>query len=148
MTRTFRQLRSTIGNFDIGAGQTNVIRHRAVITVDLRNPDDDPMTAAEQHFADYVEQLATRHGDEVAWERMDKTSVVPFHPGLQDLVATTGDDLGLPCVRTMSGAGHDVVLVAGGNGGISHTPREYSNAACANVTDVLANAALRLADQP
>ena len=97
MTRTFRQLRSTIGNFDIGAGQTNVIRHRAVITVDLRNPDDD---------------------------------------------------LGLSCVRAMSGAGHDVVLVAGGNGGISHTPREYSNAACANVTDVLANAALRLADQP
>jgi hypothetical protein len=40
-------------------------------------------------------------------------------------------------------------FVAGENGGISHTRREYSNpGACANGTDVLANAVLRLADQP
>jgi len=63
-------------------------------------------------------------------------------------------------VRAMSGAGHDaqeisaicptaMVFVAGENGGISHTPREYSTpGACANRTDVLANAVLRLADQP
>jgi diaminopropionate ammonia-lyase len=38
---------------------------------------------------------------------------------------------------------------AGENGGISHTPHEYSSpGACANGTDVLANAVLRLADQP
>jgi N-carbamoyl-L-amino-acid hydrolase len=60
----------------------------------------------------------------------------------------------------MSGAGHDaqeiaaicptaMVFVAGQNGGISHTPREYSTPdACANGTDVLANAVLRLAGQP
>jgi len=65
----------------------------------------------------------------------------------RQLCATTADHLGLPGVRAMSGAGHDaqeifaicptaVVFVAGENGGISHTPREYSNAA------------LRLADQP
>jgi acetylornithine deacetylase/succinyl-diaminopimelate desuccinylase-like protein len=75
-------------------------------------------------------------------------------------LAATADDLGLPYVRTMSGAGHDaqeisaicptaMVFVAGENGGISHTPREYSNPiACANGTDVLANAVLRLADLP
>lgn len=38
---------------------------------------------------------------------------------------------------------------AGEYDGISHTPREYSNPdACANGTDVLANAVWRLADQP
>ena len=42
-----------------------------------------------------------------------------------------------------------VVFVAGENGGISQTTRGYSNpGACANGTDVLANAVLRLADQP
>jgi N-carbamoyl-L-amino-acid hydrolase len=68
--------------------------------------------------------------------------------------------LGLPYVRTMSGAGHDaqeiaamcptaMVFVAEENGGISHTPREYSNPAdCGNGTDVLANAVIRLANQP
>jgi beta-ureidopropionase / N-carbamoyl-L-amino-acid hydrolase len=156
----FGQLRATVGNFDIGEGQTNVIPHEATLTIDLRNPDNDHMTAAEQHLAGYVDELAAHHGVQVAWERMAKTAVVPFHPGIQDLLAATADDLGLPYVRTMSGAGHDaqeisaicptaMVFVAGENGGISHPPCEYSNPdACGNGTDVLANAVLRLADQP
>jgi N-carbamoyl-L-amino-acid hydrolase len=42
-----------------------------------------------------------------------------------------------------------MVFVAGEHGGISHTPREYSTPdACGNGIDVLANAVLRLADQP
>ena len=61
---------------------------------------------------------------------------------------------------TMSGAGHDaqeiaaicptaMVFVAGEYGGISHTPREYSNpTACGNGVDLLANAIYRLASQP
>jgi acetylornithine deacetylase/succinyl-diaminopimelate desuccinylase-like protein len=63
-------------------------------------------------------------------------------------------------VRSMSGAGHDaqeisaicptaMVFVAGENGGISHTPGEYSNPeACGSGIDMLANAVLRLAQQP
>jgi beta-ureidopropionase / N-carbamoyl-L-amino-acid hydrolase len=156
----FGQLRATVGNFDIGGGQTNVIPCQATLTIDLRNPVDALMTAAEQHLARYVDELAARHGVQVGWERMAKTAVVRFDPGIQDLLAATADDLGLPHVRVMSGAGHDaqeisaicptaMVFVAGENGGISHTPREYSNpGACGNGTDVLANAVLRLADQP
>jgi N-carbamoyl-L-amino-acid hydrolase len=155
----FGRLRATVGNFDIGEGQTNVIPHEATITVDLRNPDDDLMTAAEQHLASYVDDLAHTHGTDITWERMAKTAVVSFDAGIQDVLAATADDLGLPYVRAMSGAGHDaqeiaticptaMVFVAGENGGISHTPREYSNPdACGNGTDVLANAVLRLADQ-
>jgi beta-ureidopropionase / N-carbamoyl-L-amino-acid hydrolase len=156
----FGQLRATVGNFDVGAGQTNVIPHRAMITVDLRNPDDGLMTAAEAHLAGYVDQVAALHGVTVEWERMAKTAVVPFDRDVQDLLAQTAEDLGLPYARAMSGAGHDaqeiaaicptaMVFVAGENGGISHTPREYSNPhACGNGTDVLANAVLRLANQP
>jgi beta-ureidopropionase / N-carbamoyl-L-amino-acid hydrolase len=156
----FGQLRATVGTFDMGAGQTNVIPHHAMLTIDLRNPDDDQMTAAEQHLAGYVETLAAEHRVQVNWERMAKTAVVPFRPAIQDLLAQTADDLGLPYVRAMSGAGHDaqeiaaicptaMVFVAGDHGGISHTPREYSNPdACGDGTDVLANAVLRLANQP
>lgn len=155
----FGRLRATVGNFDLGEGQTNVIPHEAAITVDLRNPDDDLMTAAEQHLAAYVTELAERHGVDVTWERMAKTAMVPFDAGIQDVLAETADALGLPYVRAMSGAGHDaqeiaaicptaMVFVAGEHGGISHTPREYSNpGACGNGIDVLANAVLRLADQ-
>jgi N-carbamoyl-L-amino-acid hydrolase len=155
----FGTLRATVGSFDLGPGQTNVIPQHATITVDLRNPDDALMAAAEHHLAGYVEALAARHGVDVGWERMARTDVVRFDPGIQELLAATADDLGLPHVRAMSGAGHDaqeisaicptaMVFVAGENGGISHSPAEYSTpGACGNGTDVLANAVLRLADQ-
>jgi beta-ureidopropionase / N-carbamoyl-L-amino-acid hydrolase len=75
-----------------------------------RYPADNLMTAAEQHLARYVDQVAARHGVRVAWERLAKTPVVPFHPGIQDLLTATADDLGLPYVRATSGAGHDARL--------------------------------------
>ena len=156
----YGQLRATVGSLTVAPGQTNVIPHRATLTVDLRNPDDALMTAAEQHLADHLDALAAEHGVDIAAERMAKTPVVPFDRGIQDVLATTARDLSLPFVRVMSGAGHDaqeiaaicpaaMVFVAGEHGGISHTPREYSNPdACGNGIDVLANAVLGLADQP
>jgi N-carbamoyl-L-amino-acid hydrolase len=141
-------------------GRPTSSRTTPMLTVDLRNPDDDQMTCREEHLAGYVEALAAEHGVAVDWTRMAKTAIVPFDAGVQDLLARTADDLGLPYVRAMSGAGHDaqeiaaicptaMVFVAGEHGGISHTPREYSNPdACADGTDLLANAVLRLAEQP
>lgn len=154
----FGQLRGTVGNFTVQPAQTNVIPSEAVLTVDLRNPDDDLMAAAEKHLADFVDELQGRHGVTATWERMAKTAVVPFHDSVQDVIAASADLLGLPYVRAMSGAGHDaqeiaatcptsMVFVAGEYGGISHTPREYSRPeACGNGIDVLANAVLALAE--
>jgi N-carbamoyl-L-amino-acid hydrolase len=156
----YGSLRATIGNFDIGEGQANVIPHQAVITVDLRNPDDERMTAAEKDLAAFLEALAEARGVTVEWERMAKTAVIPFDATVQDLLAEAAHDLGLPFVRAMSGAGHDaqeiaaifptaMVFARGENGGISHNPREYSTPdACGDGIDVLANAVVRLANQP
>jgi N-carbamoyl-L-amino-acid hydrolase len=156
----YGQLRATVGNLAVAPGQTNVIPHQATLTVDLRNPDDALMAAAERHLGDYLDAIAAEHGVEIVSERMAKTMVVPFDPGIQDVLAGTARDLNLPFVRVMSGAGHDaqemaaicptaMVFVAGEHGGISHTPREYSNPdACGNGIDVLVNAVLRLANQP
>jgi N-carbamoyl-L-amino-acid hydrolase len=154
----FGQLRGTVGNLAVEPAQTNVVPARAVLTVDLRNPDDDSMTAAEKHLAEFVDDLQARHGVTATWERMAKTGVVRFDDGVQDVVAASAETLGLPYVRAMSGAGHDaqeiaatcptaMVFVAGEHGGISHTPREYSRPdACGNGIDVLANAVLALAE--
>ena len=91
----YGQLRATVGNLDIGAGQTNVIPHQAVITLDLRNPDDDLMTKAEKDLAAYVDTIAEEHGVTVEWERMAKTAMISFNPGVQDLLARTAQELGL-----------------------------------------------------
>ena len=153
----FGALRATVGNLVLEPAQTNVVPARAVLTVDLRNPDDERMAAAEKHLVEFVDGVRERHGVTATWERMAKTSVVPFDAGVQAVVAAAADRLGLPYVTAMSGAGHDaqeiaatcptaMVFVAGEHGGISHTPREFSRPeACGNGADVLANAALALA---
>lgn len=154
----FGQLRGTVGNLALQPSQTNVIPSEAVLTVDLRNPDDDLMTAAEKHLAEFVDDLQQRHGVTATWERMAKTAMVAFHESIQDVIAASAEALGLPYVKAMSGAGHDaqeiaatcptaMVFVAGEYGGISHTPREFSRPdACGNGIDVLANAILTLAE--
>ncbi|GFJ83275.1 Zn-dependent hydrolase [Phytohabitans houttuyneae] len=129
----FGQLRGTVGNFAVRPAQTNVIPAEAVLTVDLRNPDDALMTKAEKHLAGFVDDLRRRHGVTATWERMAKTAMVPFHESIQEVIAASADRLGLRYVRAMSGAGHDaqeiaatcptaMVFVAGEYGGISHTP--------------------------
>jgi N-carbamoyl-L-amino-acid hydrolase len=154
----FGVLRATVGRLSLEPGQTNVIPSAATLTVDLRNPDDDTMVAAERHLDAFVAALPQRYGVTGQLERMARTCAVPFDAGMQDLLAATADDLGLPFVRTMSGAGHDaqeiaalcptaMVFVAGEHGGGSHTPRELSSrTACASGVTLLANAVLRLAD--
>jgi len=154
----FGQLRGTVGNLALEPSQTNVIPARAVLTVDLRNPDDGHLAAAEKHLAEFVDAVQARHGVTATWERMARTGVVRFDAGVQDVIAAGAEALGLPYVTAMSGAGHDaqeiaatcptaMVFVAGEDGGISHTPREYSRPqACGNGIDVLANAVLALAE--
>lgn len=155
---TFGRLRGTVGNLAIEPAQTNVIPARAILTIDLRNPDDTLMAAAEKHLAAFVDGVQARHGVSAGWQRLAKTDVVPFSPHVQAVLAEAADRLGLPHVTTMSGAGHDaqeiaatcptaMVFVAGEYDGISHTPREYSRPdACGNGADVLANAVLALAE--
>ncbi len=154
----YGQLRATVGHLALYPSQTNVIAAQAVLTIDLRNPDDDAMTAAEKHLAEFVDGLQRRHGVTATWERLAKTPMVPFDDRIQDVIAASADALGFGYVRAMSGAGHDaqeisatcpaaMVFVAGEYGGISHTPREYSRPeACGNGIDVLANAILALAE--
>jgi N-carbamoyl-L-amino-acid hydrolase len=153
----FGQLRGTVGTLALEPAQTNVIPARATLTVDLRNPDDEKMTAAEKHLAAFVDDLCGREDVSATWERMAKTDVVPFSAHVRAVIADAADRLGLPYVTAMSGAGHDaqeiaatcpaaMVFVAGEYGGISHTPREYSRPdACGNGADVLAGAILALA---
>ena len=153
----FGQLRGTVGKLSIEPGSTNVVPSGATMTIDMRNPDDDAMTAAEAELAAFVAELPGGYGVTGSLERMAKSFTVRFDADVQALIAATADDLGLPYVHAMSGAGHDaqeiaaicptaMIFVAGENGGVSHTPREYSNpTACGNGADLLANSIFRLA---
>lgn len=154
----FGQLRTTVGRLDLLPGLTNIVPTRAVLTVDLRNPDDDAMLRAERHLADHLAGLERQWpGLAAESRRMARTSHVPFDEGVRAAIADAADAAGLRWMSLLSGAGHDaqemaalcptaMIFVPGEYDGISHNPREYSTPeACTRGIGLLATVARRLA---
>ena len=155
----YGRLRGTVGQLHAHPGIPSAVPDLVELTVDLRNPDDAAMARAEADLAHFLTTLPhIQPGLRVETRRMARTLAVPFSPAVQDVIAATADDLGLPWRRIMSGAGHDaqemaaiaptaMVFVRGQYDGISHNPREYSTPEdCAAGIAVLANTVLRLAE--
>lgn len=154
----FGDLRATVGHIDIRPNVINVVPAIAELTVDLRNPGDDHLTRAEQHLLVTLRELEARQpGLRVEARQTARTSPVPFHTSVRQIIANVADEQKLTHAAILSGAGHDaqemaalcptgMVFVPGMHGGISHSPREYSTPeACAQGISVLAGTALALA---
>lgn len=158
----YGRLRATVGHIATSPGLPSVVPDRAELTVDLRNPDDAHMAAAEQDLAAFLDALPASQpapGLRVETRRMAKTRQVPFDEHIQDTIAAVASELGYEPTRLMSGAGHDaqemaaiapaaMVFVRGQYDGISHNPREYSTPEdCAAGITVLAHTLLRLTEE-
>ena len=115
----------------------NVIPRKATFTVDLRDPDEGRLQAAEQRFADFLGALAAREGVVIDTERLARFQPVAFDPGLADRIEAAARRRGLPHMRMTSGAGHDAQMMARiapsamifvpSREGISHNPREHTD---------------------
>src|SRR5215210_528463 len=115
---------ATVGRIDVEPAATNVIPSRAVVSVDVRAPDDDRLAAVCA----------------VVPAELSRARAVEMSPLPSDAVREQIQSLGVPMVELPSGAGHDAgVLAAAGvptamlfvrslNGGISHSPAEHSAA--------------------
>ncbi len=140
-------------------GTFNVIPGRVRATVDLRNPDDELMRAAEGHLRSYATELAETHGVKIDWRATARTPRVPFDDGVQQVIAEAAAHQGLRHARLMSGAGHDaqewaricptaMIFVPGEHDGISHDPRERSTRKqCADGINVLLETVINLAGE-
>ena len=115
---------ATVGRLVAEPGATNVIPGRAVLSVDVRAPDD----ARLEEVCAVVPAVLSR------------TAAVAMDPRVAGVLREELERRGLPAVELASGAGHDAgVLAAAGvptamlfvrslNGGISHSPQEHSSA--------------------
>src|SRR5699024_882982 len=111
----YGRLRATVGHIATSPGLPSVVPDRAELTVDLRNPDDAQMAAAEQDLAAFLAALPDSQptpGLGVETQRMAKTRQVPFDERIQDTIAAAAADLGYDTIRLMSGAGHDAQELA------------------------------------
>lgn len=128
---------ATTGSLRVEPDVINVIARKATFTVDLRDPDEQRLQAAEQRFADFLVALARREGVTIETERLVRFEPVVFDAGLADRIEAAAVRRGLSHRRMTSGAGHDAQMIARiapaamifvpSRGGISHNPREHTD---------------------
>ena len=128
---------ATVGSLRFEPNAINVIPARAILTVDLRDPDEMRLREAESALAVYLDQLARSEGVTVSVERLARFEPVGFDSRLVALIEQAAGERGLPCRRMTSGAGHDAQMMARiapsamifvpSRGGISHNPREFTS---------------------
>ncbi|UOD51524.1 Zn-dependent hydrolase [Orrella daihaiensis] len=129
----------TVGKIDLTPNLINVIAARAVVTVDLRNTDEDLLQEAEARFAEFLKGISASEGVEISTRRLARFEPVLFDQAVVEIIEQQAELLGLSCRRMTSGAGHDAQMLARicpsamifvpSIGGISHNPAEHTEPA-------------------
>ena len=125
-----------MGRVELHPNLVNVVASDAVLTVDMRNTDDDLLTEAEDRLAAFLEELAAESGTGITSRRLARFAPVEFDPDMIDRVERVAGELGLSHRRLCSGAGHDAQMFAPvcptsmvfvpSWEGISHNPFEHT----------------------
>ena len=128
---------ATVGCMKFEPNVINVIPRKATFTVDLRDPDEDLLVAAEKRLGTYLALVAEQEGVTITTERLVRFEPVIFNAGLADEIEASAERFGFTHRRMTSGAGHDAQMIARmapaamifvpSRGGISHNPREHTD---------------------
>jgi N-carbamoyl-L-amino-acid hydrolase len=144
---------ATVGTIEAEPGAPNVIAGRARLTLEMRDLD---LARVDTIFAEIVsesERIGQSTGTRFAFEEIYRTLPAAADAGMQTLIESTAERLGLSTLRLPSGAGHDAQEIARlaamgmifvpSVDGISHSPREFTRPQdIANGADVLLNTVL------
>ncbi|MFO1349840.1 MAG: Zn-dependent hydrolase [Gammaproteobacteria bacterium] len=126
----------TVGALNLKPNLVNVVANHALLTVDLRNTDEERLRQAEARLVAFIDELARGEGIEVSSRRLARFEPVPFSETVIAQVEATARALGHSVKRMPSGAGHDAQMLARicpagmifvpSVGGISHNVKEYT----------------------
>jgi N-carbamoyl-L-amino-acid hydrolase len=128
---------ATVGSIEYRPNVINVIPSQAILTVDLRDPDEARLKSAEAQLERFVEKLALQEAVTISIQRLARFEPVQFDNELVSTIEQAAKKCELSCKRMTSGAGHDAQMMARicpaamifvpSKGGISHNPGEYTD---------------------
>ena len=127
----------TVGKIDLHPNLVNVVASRAVMTVDLRNTDDEVLQHAESQLHEFCKALSEHENVEITSKILARFEPVTFSQELVAGVTKAAESLGLSVQQMTSGAGHDAQMFARvcptamifvpSEGGLSHNPAEFTS---------------------
>jgi acetylornithine deacetylase/succinyl-diaminopimelate desuccinylase-like protein len=128
---------ATVGELRVEPGASNVIPERVTLSVDARAPD-------RERLEELVAAIGFEPAILTAPAQMDEQVRAAFRVEGPELVSGAGHDAG---VLAAEGVRCGMLFVRSQNGGVSHSPDEYSTPEdVALAADVLADALRRLAE--
>ncbi|WP_428248537.1 M20 family metallo-hydrolase [Ferrovibrio sp.] len=102
----------TVGRMEFRPGITNVVPNRAVMTVDIRNPDEAVLQQAEARLFAFLDKIAIAEGVKISTRPLARTKPIVFASHMIDMVSEIAGDFGYKARRMTSGAGHDAQMMA------------------------------------
>lgn len=147
---------STVGYISFKPNLINVIPDNAVVTIDLRNTDNEQLKLAEKMLHEYAEKVAAEEGVKLSYRSLVRFNPVIFADEIVSAVENEAKSQGFSYKKMPSGAGHDAQFMAGVcpagmifvpcKDGISHNITEYSKPEdLVNGANILLNAAYQRA---
>jgi N-carbamoyl-L-amino-acid hydrolase len=103
---------ATVGRCEFTPNLVNVVPSTVVLTVDLRNTDEDLLQEAERRFRILCDELALAEGVVLERRQLARFEPVEFDPAMVDRVERVANELGHSSLRMPSGAGHDAQMLA------------------------------------
>ncbi|MEE2599782.1 MAG: Zn-dependent hydrolase [SAR324 cluster bacterium] len=126
----------TVGVTKLNPGLINVIAKEALITIDMRNTDEEKLQEAERSIGSFIEQICKAEGVTYSSRTLARFEPVSFDKQMVSLVSETASALGFRVKSMPSGAGHDAQMFAPNcptamifvpsQNGISHNVAEYT----------------------
>jgi N-carbamoyl-L-amino-acid hydrolase len=146
----------TVGSIRLKPDLINVIAQEALLTIDIRHPDEATLQEAERQVAALISKVAEEESVVATKRTLARFEPVAFDAGLVSRVEASAKALGLSTRRMFSGAGHDAQMLARtcpaamifvpSENGLSHNVAEFTAPAdIANGLAVLGTLALELA---
>jgi len=127
----------TVGKVDLFPNLINVIPAKAVMTLDVRNTEEEILQRAENEITEFITSLALEENVAITTRQLARFEPVVFHPQVIDLVESAAMALAPSVTRMPSGAGHDAQMFARvcpsamifvpSVEGISHNPAEFTS---------------------
>jgi N-carbamoyl-L-amino-acid hydrolase len=127
----------TVGKIDLHPNLINVVPAKAILTLDVRNTDEQLLLQAEAEIAEFLARVAEQEHVSITTRPLARIEPVQFAESVINMVNDIAVEHGHTVRQMPSGAGHDAQMLARvcptgmifvqSRDGISHNAAEYTS---------------------
>ncbi|WP_051260241.1 Zn-dependent hydrolase [Corynebacterium sputi] len=149
--------RITVGRLDVQPGSITTIPGRCVFSVDVRDTDEERQQQTVRDAIEIATAIANKRSVAIATRKLADAAPRELSSEVRQVLAETCQDQSVQSRSLPSGGSHDAQMVSticptgmlfipSGNGGVSHTPDEFSSTEdIVRGAEILVDAVQRLA---